>query len=60
MAGGCCGGTAEVATDEICGFLAERPALPSCVASTDKIVIMRGTTCYTIPVCDIAPRYRMV
>jgi hypothetical protein len=60
MAGGCCGASADIATDEICGFLAGQPTVPGCVASTDKVTVMRGTTCYTIPVCQIAPRYRMV
>lgn len=57
---GCCGGGGDVSTAEICAFLADRPALPSCVESTDELVILRSGACYTVPVCTVAPRYRLV
>lgn len=57
---GCCGGAGDVTTGEICAFLADRPTLPTCVAATDEVVILRAGACYTMPACDFAPRYRMV
>jgi hypothetical protein len=57
---GCCGGGGEVTTSEICGFLADRPELPSCVQPTDEVVVLRGSVCYTMPACEFSPRYRLV